>query len=57
MSGLIKSTPVTELVTLCKDGRNAYLCDGVKCALGREPKDFADYARNVAATGVWETSA
>ncbi|MCP2669917.1 NAD(P)H-binding protein [Maricaulaceae bacterium EIL42A08] len=39
------------------DGRNAYLCDGVKCALGREPKDFADYARNVAATGVWETRA
>ena len=25
MSGLIKSTPVTELVTLCKTGRNAYL--------------------------------
>ena len=25
MSGIIKSTPVTELVTLCKDGRNAYL--------------------------------
>lgn len=25
MSGIIKSTPVTELVTLCKSGRNAYL--------------------------------
>lgn len=25
MSGMIKSTPVTELVTLCKTGRNAYL--------------------------------
>lgn len=25
MSGIIKSTPVTELVTLCKTGRNAYL--------------------------------
>lgn len=35
------------------DGRNAYLCDGVQRALGRPPKDFADYARDVAATGVW----
>ena len=25
MSGIIKSTPVTELVTLCRTGRNAYL--------------------------------
>jgi hypothetical protein len=25
MSGIIKSTPVTELVALCKSGRNAYL--------------------------------
>ena len=35
------------------DGRNAYLADGVRRALGREPKDFADYAREAAATGVW----
>lgn len=35
------------------DGRNAYLCDGVKRALGREPTAFAEYARRVAATGVW----
>ncbi len=35
------------------DGRNSYLTDGVQRALGREPKDFADYARKVAATGVW----
>ena len=39
------------------DGRNAYLCDGVQRALGRPPKDFADYARDVAATGVWKASA
>lgn len=36
------------------DGRNAHLCDGVQRALGRPPKDFADYARDVAATGVWD---
>ena len=39
------------------DGRNAYLTDGVQRALGRPPKDFAEYARNVAATGVWRTAA
>jgi uncharacterized protein YbjT (DUF2867 family) len=36
------------------DGRNAHLADGVQRALGREPRDFADYARNAAATGVWD---
>jgi len=35
------------------DGRNAYLTDGVRQALGREPRDFGDYARETAATGVW----
>ena len=35
------------------DGRNAHLTDGVQRALGRPPKDFAQYARDVAATGVW----
>jgi uncharacterized protein YbjT (DUF2867 family) len=37
------------------DGRNAHLADGVRRALGREPKDFADYARETAATGIWST--
>ena len=35
------------------DGRNAHLADGVQRALGREQRDFADYARDAAATGVW----
>lgn len=35
------------------DGRNAHLTDGVQRSLGRPPKDFADYARDVAATGLW----
>ncbi len=39
------------------DGRNAYLTDGVQRALGREPKDFADYAREIATTGVWKAVA
>ncbi len=39
------------------DGRNAYLTDGVQRALGREPKDFADYAREVASSGLWRAVA
>ncbi len=39
------------------DGRNAYLTDGVQRALGRPPKDFSDYAREVAATGAWRVAA
>ena len=34
-------------------GSKAQLGDGVQRALGREPKDFADFAREAAATGVW----
>ncbi len=37
------------------DGRNAYLADGVRRALGREPRDFTGYVRETAATGVWES--
>lgn len=39
------------------DGRNAHLTDGVERAIGRPPKDFADYAREVAATGIWASQA
>jgi uncharacterized protein YbjT (DUF2867 family) len=35
------------------DGRNAHLADGVQRALGRAPRDFGDYARDAAATGIW----
>jgi uncharacterized protein YbjT (DUF2867 family) len=38
------------------DGRNASTTDGVRRALGREPRDFGDYARGTAATGVWNAS-
>lgn len=51
---------VVELLTyLFKevvDGRNADTTDGVERALGREPRDFADYARAAAASGVWDAS-
>jgi uncharacterized protein YbjT (DUF2867 family) len=35
-------------------GRSAFLTDGVQRALGREPRDFSDYARDCAAAGVWD---
>ena len=46
-----------RLFTEVLDGRNAHLADGVQRALGRQPRDFRDYARDAAATGVWNTSA
>jgi len=44
------------LFTEVLDGRNAHLADGVQRALGRQPRDFSDYARDAAATGVWNRS-
>ena len=44
---------VNYLFTTVLDGRNAHLSDGVQRALGREPRDFTDYARAAAAAGVW----
>jgi uncharacterized protein YbjT (DUF2867 family) len=35
------------------DGRNAHRGDGVQRALGREPRDFRDYARAAGASGIW----
>jgi uncharacterized protein YbjT (DUF2867 family) len=45
---------LTYLFSEVLDGRNAHLADGVQRALGREPKDFADYARETAAVGLWD---
>ncbi|WP_330335485.1 NAD(P)H-binding protein (plasmid) [Streptomyces sp. NBC_00536] len=42
-----------DLFTMILDGRNAHLVHGVEEALGRKPKDFADFAREAAASGVW----
>ena len=35
------------------DGRNTETADGVQRALGRAPRDLADYARDAAAAGAW----
>jgi uncharacterized protein YbjT (DUF2867 family) len=44
---------VIYLFTTVLDGRNTPLADGVQRALGRPPRDFSDYVRRTAATGVW----
>src|ERR687890_52266 len=46
-------TLLTYLFSEVVDGRNTNTTDGVQRALGREPKDFADYARDAATSGVW----
>lgn len=38
------------------DGRNSNVTDGVQRALGRPARDFGDYVRTAAATGVWSAS-
>jgi uncharacterized protein YbjT (DUF2867 family) len=45
--------PLTDLFATVLDGRNARLTVGVQRALGRPPRDFRDYARATAASGVW----
>jgi uncharacterized protein YbjT (DUF2867 family) len=45
---------LTELFTEVLDGRNAHVADGVERALGRRPREFSDYARATAASGVWD---
>jgi uncharacterized protein YbjT (DUF2867 family) len=45
-----------HLFTDVLDGRNASMADGVRRALGREPRDFTDYARATAAAGAWDAA-
>ncbi|MGB3734098.1 MAG: ester cyclase [Ilumatobacter sp.] len=49
--------PFAQLIGDVLDGRNAHLSDGVQRALGRPPRDFADWARDVAASGAWNLEA
>lgn len=44
---------VSYLFSEVLDGRSEHVTDGVTRALGRPARDFADYARDTAATGVW----
>ncbi|WP_027500071.1 NmrA family NAD(P)-binding protein [Rhodococcus sp. UNC363MFTsu5.1] len=44
---------LTYLFTTVLDGRNVNPGNGVERALGRAPRDFAEYAASAAATGIW----
>lgn len=44
---------VLYLFTTVLDGRNTTVTDGVQRALGRPARDFSDYVRRTAETGIW----
>ncbi|MFD6433194.1 SDR family oxidoreductase [Streptomyces venezuelae] len=46
---------LVELFETNLDGRNAKLSEGVREVLGREPRDFADFAREEAEAGTWKS--
>ena len=48
---------LVHLFTELLDGRNARTADGVRRALGREARDFADFARDAATAGAWDLPA
>ncbi|HEU4425856.1 MAG TPA: NAD(P)H-binding protein [Pilimelia sp.] len=48
-----EAAALSDLFVRVLDGRNAHLTDGVRRATGQAPRDFSDYVRATAATGVW----
>ncbi|MBR9824485.1 MAG: NAD(P)H-binding protein [Alphaproteobacteria bacterium] len=44
---------VTDIARETFDGRNAHVTGGVERALGRSPRDFADFAARAAKDGAW----
>jgi uncharacterized protein YbjT (DUF2867 family) len=44
-----------ELFNVVLDGRNAQVMHGIDETLGRPAREFSDYVRETAATGVWRT--
>ncbi|MGN7818893.1 NAD(P)H-binding protein [Chitinophaga sp. 22536] len=44
---------ISHLFSEVLDGRNESLTDGVQRALKRAPRDFGDYVRTTAASGIW----
>lgn len=47
----------TSIARETLDGRNQHRTDGVQRALGREPRDFSEFARKAAARGAWPAAA
>lgn len=57
IGGQVIADVITGICRETLDGRNASLGDGVHRALGRAPRDFADFCRDAAMSGVWEEAA
>jgi uncharacterized protein YbjT (DUF2867 family) len=57
IGGQVVADVFTEICRETLDGHNSCLTDGVQRALGREPRDFADFCRTAAASGVWKRAA
>lgn len=47
---------ITYLFSEVLDGRNASIADGIPRALGRPPRDFAEFVRETATTGLWNAT-
>lgn len=47
----------TSIARETLDGRNAHTADGVERALGRTPRDFAEFAQTAMASGAWNAAA
>lgn len=52
--GISKILARQKYAKVVLDGRNISVMHGVEQALGRPARDFSDYVRDAAATGVWE---
>ncbi len=57
IGGALIADVFTDICRETLDGRNQSLGDGVQRALGRQPRDFADFCRAAAASGVWRQAA
>ena len=50
------SESIRDLFAVIRNHRSEYVSDGVQQVLGRPPRDFADWARETAQTGLWSAS-
>jgi uncharacterized protein YbjT (DUF2867 family) len=57
IGGQMVADVFTEICREVLDGRNASLGDGVQRALGRQPRDFADFCHAASAAGAWDQAA
>ncbi len=56
-SGTVFADIVTDIARETFDGRNAKLGDGVMRAIGRQPRDFTEFAKTAAWAGKWAKAA